>query len=179
MRLIPATDTTPKVVKKYLLPDERQVITVKRHPAILISPIATALGGLLVAVALIPVDSKSMSLSLIIWLLALVLSLWAANAVIGWSSNYFVTTSQRMLLITGSPRKRVTSIPFSGVTDFALRRPLGGRVLGYGKFDIEISSDRQISVDFLPYPEQLYLELSTLYFKNRDGTTRPGGDHRD
>jgi len=49
MRLVPNTDTVPASVNKYLLPHERQVITVHRHPAVLIGPIFVVLVGLAIA----------------------------------------------------------------------------------------------------------------------------------
>ena len=49
MRLVPNTDTVPASVNKYLLPHERQVITVHQHPAILIRPIFEVLIGLAIA----------------------------------------------------------------------------------------------------------------------------------
>ncbi len=42
---------SPVAINKYLLPREVQVATVRQHPAVLIGPIALALGGLLLAAA--------------------------------------------------------------------------------------------------------------------------------
>ena len=41
MRLVPGTDTVPNAVNKYLLPHEHQVITVRKHPAVLLRPIVS------------------------------------------------------------------------------------------------------------------------------------------
>jgi hypothetical protein len=49
MRLIAPRNSGPAAVNKYLLPHEHQVITVRKHPAVLIGPIAIALAGLLIA----------------------------------------------------------------------------------------------------------------------------------
>ena len=49
MRLVPNTDTVPASVNRYLLPHERQVITVHQHPAVLIRPIFEVLVGLAIA----------------------------------------------------------------------------------------------------------------------------------
>ena len=40
MRLIAPRNAGPAAVNKYLLPHEHQVITVRKHPAVLIGPIA-------------------------------------------------------------------------------------------------------------------------------------------
>jgi len=49
MRLPTRGGTGPAAVNRYLLPNEQQVITVRRHPAILIGPSILALAGLLAA----------------------------------------------------------------------------------------------------------------------------------
>ena len=45
----PHADNVPAQVNRYLLPHERQVITVHQHPAVLIKPIAFLLAGLALA----------------------------------------------------------------------------------------------------------------------------------
>ena len=54
MRLVSTGNNPPREVDKYLLLHERehQVITVRMHPAVLLVPVAIALGGLIVAVVL-------------------------------------------------------------------------------------------------------------------------------
>jgi hypothetical protein len=49
MRLAPNTDTVPAAVNRYLLPHERQVISVHQHPAVLILPIFEVLVVLAIA----------------------------------------------------------------------------------------------------------------------------------
>jgi len=97
MRLVPNTDTVPASVNRYLLPHERQVITVHQHPAILIKPVFWVLVGLALA---------------------------------GWLTNS----------------------------------------IAQGKFILESAGQDQAltDVDYLPYPEQLYLEVCGLIFKDKD-----------
>src|SRR5215831_19945307 len=54
MRLVSSGNNPPREVDKYLLLHERehQVITVRMHPAVLLQPVAIALGGLIAAVVL-------------------------------------------------------------------------------------------------------------------------------
>src|SRR6188472_4142399 len=49
MRLAPNTDTVPASVNKYLLPHERQVVSVHQHPAVLIRALLEVLIGLAIA----------------------------------------------------------------------------------------------------------------------------------
>lgn len=171
MRLVPNTDTVPTAVNKYLLPHERQVITVHQHPAILIRPIFEVLVGLAIAGWLSDAVAHGNGIALlVIWVLWLILLLRLAVKVYEWSDTYFVVTSQRMLLHTGLLNRKVNMMPLSKVTDMSFQRSSLGRILGYGEFILESAGQEQALrvVDHLPYPEQLYLEVCGLIFKDQE-----------
>ena len=171
MRLVPNTDTVPTSVNKYLLPHERQVITVHQHPAVLIRPIFECLVGLAIAGWLSEAVSKGNgTVILVIWIAWLVLLLRLVGKVIDWSLNYFVVTSQRMLLAQGVITRKVNMMPLTKVTDMSFERSTLGRILGYGRFNLESAGQDQALkiVDYLPYPEQLYLEVCGLIFKDKE-----------
>ncbi len=171
MRLVPSTDTVPTSVNKYLLPHERQVITVRQHPAVLIRPIAETLIGLALAGWLSnSIAHGNNAVILAIWLLWAVLLIRLAIKIFDWSVYYFVVTSQRMLLATGIVTRKVNMMPLGKVTDMSFQRSTLGRILGYGEFILESAGQDQALrvVDHLPYPEQLYLEVCGLIFKGKD-----------
>jgi hypothetical protein len=64
----------------------------------------------------------------------------------------------------------VTEIPLSEATGLSFIRTMPGRLLGYGTFRVKQPGSRWRvrKIRFLPYPEQLYLELSGLIFRDRD-----------
>jgi membrane protein YdbS with pleckstrin-like domain len=102
-----------------------------------------------------------------VWLLLLVRLIWkAAN----WTGSFFVVTSARLMLLSGVLTKKVEMLPLSKVTDMSFRRSYIGRLLGFGAFVVESASRDQTlrTVDYIPYPEQLYLEICGLIFKNPD-----------
>src|SRR5271169_6613254 len=169
MRLAPNTDTVPASVNKYLLPHERQVISVHEHPAVLIGPIALVLLGLAIAGWLSNSVGNGTAI-LVIWLAWGVLLLWFGAKVWDWSVNYFVVTSQRLILARGVIVRRVGMLPLGKVTDMSLRRTTIGRILGYGEFIVESAGQDQAlrNVKFIPYPEQLYLEVCGLIFKDEE-----------
>ena len=74
-----------------------------------------------------------------------------------------------MLLSTGVVTRKVNMVPLTKVTDMSFRRSSMGRVLGYGEFILESAGqDPALRVaDHLPYPEQLYLEVCGLIFKDK------------
>ena len=81
-----------------------------------------------------------------------------------WPVTYFVVTNERMLFIRGLFFRTVTAMPLDKAMSLKLRRTILGRLLGYGSL-IVVSPDRRRAVRkvrYLPYPEQLYLEISGL-----------------
>lgn len=166
-----ANETVPASVYKHLLPHERQVITVRFHPAVLIRPVAEVLGGLALAGLLsTTVAHGNGTAMLVIWLLWLVLVIRLLIRIYAWLEDYFVVTSQRLLLATGILTRTVNMMPLAKVTDMSFRRSTMGRILGYGEFVVESAGQDQAlrRVDHLPYPEQLYLEVCGLIFKDGD-----------
>jgi uncharacterized membrane protein YdbT with pleckstrin-like domain len=171
MRLVPNTDAVPASVNKYLLPNERQVITVHQHPAVLIGPIFLVLIGLAIAGWLSSSVAQGNGTALaIIWIIWGVVFVRLAWKVLEWALTYFVVTSQRFVLATGVLTRKVNMMPLAKVTDMSFQRSATGRILGYGEFILESAGQDQAlnRVDYLPYPEQLYLEVCGLIFKDKE-----------
>lgn len=170
MRLMTPGDTAPASVNRYLLPHEHQVITVRKHPAVLINPVALVLIGLVVAGLLSGSIAHGNNLVLdFIWLAWGFLLLRLIWKVANWSVDYFVVTSQRMLYTTGILTRKVAMMPLVKVTDMSFQRSALGRMLGYGEFILESAGQDQAlrTVDYIPYPEQLYLEVCGLIFPSK------------
>jgi uncharacterized membrane protein YdbT with pleckstrin-like domain len=176
MRLISPGANPPADVDRYLLPHEQEVITVRKHPAVLLAPIAWAAVGLIVAAVLSDtVLRHSSGLTWIVWAiwgLVFLRFLWAA---INWAVDYFVVTSHRFILTSGLFSRKVAMMPLVKVTDMTFQRSFLGRLFGYGTFILESAGQDQAlsKVDYIPYPEQLYLEVCSLIFKP---TQEDGGD---
>ena len=174
MRLVPNTDTVPGSINKYLLPHERQVVSVHQHPAVLIRPVFEVLIGLAIAGwASSSIAHGNNTVILVIWILWAFLLLRLLWKVFEWSENYFVVTSQRLLLAVGFITRTVNMMPLAKVTDMSFQRSAMGRLLGYGEFIVESAGQNQALriVDHLPYPEQLYLEVCGLIFKEDEEDT--------
>ena len=171
MRLAPNTDTVPASVNRYLLPHERQVISVHQHPAVLIGPIFWVLLGLAIAGWLSnAVAHGNTAVILVIWILWAILLLRLLWKILEWSLTYFVITSQRLLLSQGFLIRRVDMMPLAKVTDMSFNRSARGQILGYGEFVVESAGQDQAlrHIEYLPYPEQLYLEVCGLIFKDKE-----------
>jgi len=172
MRLISPGANPPADVDRYLLPHEQEVITVRKHPAVLLAPVAWAVIGLIIAAllsdTLLRHDSALTWIVWAIWGLVFLRFLWAA---INWAVDYFVVTSHRFIQTSGLLSRKVAMMPLVKVTDMTFERSFLGRLLGYGTFILESAGqDQALSrVDHIPYPEQLYLEVCALIFPQKDG----------
>ncbi len=167
MRLIAPRNAGPAAVNKYLLPHEHQVITVRKHPAVLIGPIAITLAGLLIALVLgTTVLRASHNGILVLVLIAVGLLLYLGYRTWEWSEDYFVVTSDRMLQASGVFTRKIAMMPLVKVTDMSFKRSTLGRLLGFGQFILESAGQDQAlrTIDHVPYPEQLYLEICALIF---------------
>jgi membrane protein YdbS with pleckstrin-like domain len=163
-----ATDRPSLVaVDRYLLPREVQVATVRKHPAVLIGPSAAALAGLLVlgvlATTVLRGDTTVLLVLLALEVILVLRLIWKA---INWAVDYFVVTSQRLLLTTGVFTRSVNMMPLTKVTDMSFNRSFSGRLLGFGTFVVESAGQDQAlrNIDHVPYPEQLYLLICGMIF---------------
>lgn len=168
IRMAPNFDRVPHTVERHLLPHERQVLTVRFHPAVLIKPVAITLAALAVALLVTMELPVSVVVGLVIWVVFLAVLAWLSVQVYQWLEDYFVVTSQRLLLTTGIVTRTVNMMPLTKVTDMSFKRSAWGRVLGYGEFVVESAGQDQAlrHIKHLPYPEQLYLEVCGLIFKD-------------
>ena len=109
------------------------------------------------------------------WGLVFLRLLWAAA---NWAVDYFVITSHRFVETSGLFTRKVAMMPLAKVTDMSFQRSAMGRVFGYGEFIVESADQGQAlrSVNFLPYPEQLYLEVCGLLFPDAATETQQDQD---
>jgi membrane protein YdbS with pleckstrin-like domain len=167
MRLIAPRNAGPASVNKYLLPHEHQVITVRKHPAVLMVPISLALAAILASLVLGTTVLRHVHGSIIVLLIVCgVLLLNLGYRAWEWSQDYFVVTSDRMLQASGVFTRKIAMMPLVKVTDMSFKRSTTGRLLGYGSFILESAGQDQAlrTIDHVPYPEQLYLEICALIF---------------
>src|SRR5208282_1353968 len=181
-RLPSRVGSGPAAVNRYLLPNEQQVITVRRHPAVLIGPSILTLGGLLVAAVLSATALHGNDpLIAVVWLAWLVLFVRLVWKAINWAVDFFVVTSHRILLTSGVVTRKVNMIPLTKVTDMSFQRTLAGKLFGFGEFIVESAGQDQAlrNIDHIPYPEQLYLEVCGMLFGSNDDQAEAEPDATD
>ncbi len=162
---LPTTDTVPRTVSQYLLPHEKQVITVHKHPAVLVAHGSILAVGCAAASMLTIITNSGGLILSIAWGACSIIFLWLVIRVIAWFESYFVVTKARMIFVTGFPVRKAITVPMREILDFSFHRTRPGRLLGYGTFTAEQRTNnyRIPSMNYMPYPEQLYLELRGLF----------------
>ena len=160
-------DNSSRTVDKYLMSYEGRVIAVRRHPAVLLLPVAAVVAGLVACAAVSAVTGIAW-----IWWLWLIAIAYLAWKVIAWSVEFFLVTEHRVMVIKGVLNRDVVMMPLAKVTDITLSRSMTGRVLGYGEFRTESAGQKKWlqSIPFMPYPEQLYLEVSSVIFGSTEAS---------
>ena len=136
-----ASWTDPRIAK-HLLREEGEVIVdeVRHHWCAYVRAMleATAALGLLVITAVAPVD--------IAW--APLLLAFAALAHAGWLTlrehrDRFVITNMRVFRVHGVLSQSLATMPLTRILDITVRRPLHGRMLGFGHFCFESAAQEQ------------------------------------
>jgi hypothetical protein len=173
----PAQIGPPASVNRYLLPEERSVIAVRMHPAALAGPLVLACGGLMAARKLASRSPRSD----LVWGASLLAPLYFLRRLAAWPVSYLAVTDGRLVLIGGLLRRTAAATPLDLVTGLTLHRTVLGRLLGYGTLIVTTPSRRQAfrKVRYVPYPEQLYLEICGLLRPEEPGGTtsqQGGGD---
>ncbi|MFK5635230.1 MULTISPECIES: PH domain-containing protein [unclassified Ornithinimicrobium] len=172
----PPLQLSPRVRKRYLMRDERPVISTRAHWATLVEPVATALAALTLTLTVAVRSTLSDTVVVLFWVFAaLVLrALWRWW---NWRVEWFVTTDKRLLRTYGIITQRVAMMPLAKVTDLSYDRSVLGRLLGYGEFVLESAGQDQAlrDITFIPQPDEKYREIVATIF----GTSDPAEDGPD
>ena len=169
MRFVVPGPVDPPLAARYLLVHEHSVVTVRQHPARLLPAVTAAVGGLLAAETVNGIAAGVKWAPFVVWVLAGLLVVRAVVDCLAWSIRYIVITDRRLILISGILSRKVAVLPLQALQNLGLTRSFGGQILGYGAFTAEVDGQAGTVIDFIPYPEQLYLEVYQLLFPRKKG----------
>jgi hypothetical protein len=182
MRLNPVR-SAPGDVNRYLLPGEMASVTVQQHPAVLTMPLAAALGGLLAAIATSEIPHVANPVHLAVWILTAFLIARLILAVLSWMVYFVVLTTDRLLVLSGVFNRTVVVIRLLDLENMTFERSSTGRITGHGSLTIGPGGAPQTVIDYVPYPEQLYLEIRLIisgnHEENDSGNYGEGKDDSD
>jgi Trypsin-like peptidase domain len=156
-------DSSPRSVRRYLLPQERLKGTRRPHPAPLLRPLGLVLCGLIAAIVLSGLFPQARALMAIWagWGLVLLYLVWRVAA---WSIEYLFLTDQRLLRVRGLLVRKVDMIPLSAIADMQFERPLSGLALDYCTFSVAPANQKLgWRLKYMPHPDLLYRDIFSLY----------------
>jgi Bacterial PH domain len=162
----------PHTVRSYLLPQERQTIIVHFHPAILIWPVLAVVAACAAGSTVTVFTDIGGTILVAVWGVPAIACLLLAVRVWTWLEGYLVVTRHRVILIPGIIKHKMVSIPAREIRDISLSRTLPGRLAGYGLLTLTPVSEGHAMpvINYIPYPDQLYLEVRGLYFSEGCGS---------
>jgi len=164
------SDGVPQIVNQYLLPHEKQVIAVHRHPAVFVLHCSILAVACTAASLLTVLTNSSVLVLSAYWGACFIIFVWLIIRVIAWSQSYIAVTSARMIFITGLIAHRVTTVPLAAINELNYRRTRFGLLLGYGVFFADLAHGYIVpDMNFMPYPEQVYLEICSVLFGDVTG----------
>ena len=129
-------------IRRHLLREEGEVIVdeVRHHWVVYLQPVlevALAL-ALLVAVPFIDMD-----LAWFPFALALAIVSHAAWRALSEHMDRFVITNMRVFRVNGVLSQQLATMPLSRILDITVKKPLYGRLLGFGHFVFESAAQEQ------------------------------------
>lgn len=151
---------------KYLIASERAVVVTRRHWVSLVRTGALAAAAFLLGLLTV-LYLGDVQFFAVVGVLVLLGALgWLGFAYWNWATEEFVITDKRVLLVSGVITRRVAIMPLTKVTDLTYERSVLGRLLGFGAFVMESAGQHQAMsrIEYLPRPDRLYHEVSTLLF---------------
>ena len=158
---------TAIALERYLAHDERVVLLVRRHLALLVRPVVAAAAVIVGAAIVGTVWSPSAGADFVdrvVGVIALVFVLRLAWKVCTWWADRIVVTDQRIFEVSGVLTRKVQSMPIVKVTDMTYNRSLAGRILGYGDLVVEAPGQKEALrvLTYLPQPDDFYRTITTI-----------------
>lgn len=150
-------------IGRHLLRDEGEDIVdeVRHHWVAFIVPVlvvAVAL-ALLVAVPFLPLDWGWLPL-----FASGVVGLYGAYRVLTVHMDRFVITNMRVFRVNGVFSQQLATMPLARILDITVKKPLVGRILGYGHFVFESAAQAQglRDIRFVGAPDQRDLAIQRV-----------------
>ena len=98
--------------------------------------------------------------------------IWLIAVWIGWQSIMYTLTDQRIMIQTGVFSRQEKIIPIDRVQDCTTRQSLPGRILGYGRVEVDAAGAQGAEVlQYLPKPGDFRDQVFLLSEKRRGGGT--------
>lgn len=163
-------------IRRHLLREEGEVIVdeVRHHWVVYVLPVLEAVlaTAVLGVTALVPVD-----LAWVPFVAGVALLGHAAWRALGEHMDRFVITNMRVFRVHGVFSRQLATMPLTRILDITVRRPLQGRLLGYGHFCFESAAQEQglRDIRFVGRPDERDLSIQRVVQRSGLRGRRP--DH--
>ena len=163
-----------------LMPGENLVLKEHQHWVVMIKPLLLPIALLVLVLLLdlfktIPSEYRLLSTLVVVAILGLsLIAVW-----VSWNSRSFTVTDRRVILDTGVLSRASKVIALDRVQDISTNQSLLGRILGYGRIEIDSAGAAGAEVlNALPAPQRFRDEVFSRAEKLRtqggvEGTPAP------
>lgn len=114
-----------------------------------------------------------------LWIAFAAVALTVGWTFLAWLTERFYVTTNRIVYAHGILNRNVTTTPLVKIDEMTLRRPLLGRMLGFGRLDVENAAggtEPLAGLEYLPRPVKLYQLIGE---RSRNQRMVEGGAHPD
>jgi uncharacterized membrane protein YdbT with pleckstrin-like domain len=159
-----------------LMPGETLVLRERQHWVVMVKPLLLPVALLVLIVAgdflpSIPQDYKTIATLAV----AAILGLCLIVVWIRWNSRSFTITDRRVILDTGIFGRTSRVIALDRVQDITTNQSVGGRMLGYGRIEIDSAGAAGAEVlNALPQPQRFRDEVFSRAEALRTGGAAQG-----
>ena len=157
-----------------LLPGENLVLEAHRHWIVVVKSLMFPV-ALLVLTALIDIffqtDSFRRDKKIVVTLIVVAIAgLWLIVVWIRWRATAFTLTDQRIKIESGVFGRSSKIIPIDRIQDCTTKQTLFGRILGYGRVEVDAAGAQGAEVlDHLPHPGTFRDQVFVLSERRRGG----------
>ncbi|MDN5745016.1 MAG: PH domain-containing protein [Nocardioidaceae bacterium] len=152
----------PKI-GKHLLREEGEVVVdeVTHHWWAYLRPAAEALAAMVMLIGSWFVSVQVAWVLIIVAMLLLAHASWGGLAVL---RDRFVVTNMRVFRVHGVLSQSLATMPLSRILDISVKKPLHGRLLGFGHFCFESAAQEQglRDIRYVPHPDERDLAIQRV-----------------
>jgi len=147
----------------YLAAGESLESIFRRHPAVVIK---RGLAFLIVAAVMAAIGwfysptASNDAVDVGAGLVTLFFAVRLAGAALAWSQGYVGVTDRRVVAVTGTLRRKVTSLPLERIHEIILSRGFWGRLLRYGDVTFELGERGTVTLTRVPRAKSFVRELT-------------------
>ncbi len=150
-------------IGRHLLRDEGEVIVdeVRHHWVVFFLPVVMILVGVLLMLSTLFVDAN---LGWFPFLLGLAVLLYGGYKALSQHMDRFVVTNMRVFRVNGVLSQNLATMPLIRILDITVKKPIHGRMLGFGHFIFESAAQEQGLKDirYVGRPDQRDLTIQRV-----------------